>query len=151
MEIRNMRQGTKAMIASKVLGSIIWWVALSASAELALITHPNNSQSQLSLEEVRHIYLGQTNELPDGANVTPVDQKDGSQTKTEFQSKVLQKDPGQIKAIWSKLIFTSGRAPPFVLASDAEVKTWVAKTPGSLGYINKAAVDNSVKVLLVVP
>ena len=126
-------------------------MAYAASAELVLITHPGNSTSQLSLEDAKKIFLGQATEYPGGAKAIPMDQKDGTPAKTEFLTKVLQKDSGQVKAIWSKLIFTGGMIPPVALGSDAEVKNKVANTKGSLGYVSKGAEDSSVKVLLVVP
>ena len=35
-----------------------------------------------------------------------------------------------------------------MLSSDSDVISWVASTPGAVGYVDSAAVDDSVKVLM---
>ena len=56
----------------------------------------------------------------------------------------------QIKAHWSRLLFSGKGKPPKVLDNDAAVKKWVAEHPKALGYINSSADDASVKVLYTV-
>jgi hypothetical protein len=45
-------------------------------------------------------------------------------------------------------MFTGKGQPPKVLASAAEVKKAVAADPQSVGYIDRADVDSTVKVVL---
>jgi ABC-type phosphate transport system substrate-binding protein len=52
-----------------------------------------------------------------------------------------------VKAIWSKLVFTGKAKPPTQLATSAEVVKAVAADPEAVGYVDRAAVDSSVKVV----
>lgn len=123
----------------------------AAHAEVVIVTHPGNAESQLNIEEVRDIYLGKSTTFPKGGKVVVVDQKDGAAAKDVFFAKVLKKDPGQYRSHWAKLIFSGKAVPPSVMGNDADVKSWIARNPDGLGYIDKGAVDGSVKVLLSVP
>lgn len=122
-----------------------------AHAEIALIAHLDNPEKSLTSEQVKQIFLGKTGSFPAGHKAVPVDQKDGSSSRTEFYMKITQKDPSEIKAYWTKLVFSGKGTPPAALDSDADVKAWVAKNPDGLGYINSKLVDGSVKLLLTVP
>jgi hypothetical protein len=46
------------------------------------------------------------------------------------------------------MVFTGKGTPPKEVADDAAVKSFVATTPGAVGYIDESKVDASVKVLL---
>lgn len=56
----------------------------------------------------------------------------------------------QVKALWSRLVFSGKGQPPKELADSASVKKAVAADPKVVGYIEKSAVDGSVKVLFSV-
>jgi len=80
----------------------------------------------------------------------PVDQNEGSAIRDSFYQKVAKKDAGQMKAYWSKMIFSGKAIPPVASSNDATVKTWVVNNPKGVGYIDSSAVDDTVKVLLTV-
>ena len=123
----------------------------TAQADLVVIAHPSNAESQVSLDTVRDIYLGKMTTFPGGGKLAAVDQKDGSPAKADFQAKVLRMNADQVKTYWSKLIFSGQGTPPRVMGNNAEVRGWVASNPNGIGYIDKASVDGSVKVLLTIP
>ena len=124
----------------------------TARAEVAIVAHPSNAESQLNIEEVRDIYLGKSTTFPkSGGKAVTVDQKDGTTAKDEFLTKVLKRDSSQYKSHWAKLIFSGKAVPPSVMGNDNDVKSWIGRNPDGLGYIDKRAVDGSVKVLLIVP
>jgi hypothetical protein len=56
----------------------------------------------------------------------------------------------QVTATWGSLAFSAKATPPEELGSTAEVKKFVAANPDAIGYIEKSAVDGSVKVVLAV-
>ena len=134
-----------------MLATTIMFFSISAHAEIVLIAHPGNTQAQISLDTARDIYLGKVTTFPGGGKVIAVDQKDNTPAKTAFQEKVLKMSSGQVKAHWSKLIFSGAGVPPSVVGGNNEVRNWVASNPNGLGYIDKQAVDSSVKVLLSIP
>ncbi len=135
-----------AMLSVLLCGSTSW-----AQAELAVVVHPGNPATALDLEEVKRIFMGKSNNFPGGQKVTPVDQRDGSPVKESFITKVLQKDAAQLTSYWATLIFSGKGKPPAAVGNDADVINWVKDHPDGLGYVDAAAVNNSVKVLLRVP
>lgn len=82
---------------------------------------------------------------------SPVDQADASVIKAEFYKKIAGKDTAQVKAIWTKLVFTGKATAPKSVANSAEVKREVAADPNAIGYIEKSALDDSVRAVLTLP
>lgn len=93
------------------------------------------------------IFLGKTSDFPSGDQAIPVDQDEGSATRDAFNNSVLGKNSSQLKAYWSRLIFTGKGTPPKEVGDDAAVKSLVAANPNMIGYIDSSAVDDSVKVV----
>lgn len=108
---------------------------------VAVIVNPKNASAP-SADQISNIFLGKSSDL------AGVDLPDGNAVREAFYQKVTGKDGAQVKAYWAKLVFTGKAQPLKELASDAEVKKFVAGNPNAIGYIDKAAVDGSVKVVL---
>ena len=68
-----------------------------------------------------------------------------------FYAKVTGKNSNQLKVYWSKLVFTGSGQPPKEAESTQDMVNLVSKNPNLLGYVDKAAVNNSVKILLSIP
>jgi ABC-type phosphate transport system substrate-binding protein len=115
-------------------------LAAPAFADVVVVVNP--AADAVTKDQVAAIYLGKSTAF------TPIDQADGSAIRGEFYKKVADKDAAQAKALWSKLVFTGKASPPKEVASSAEVKKAVAANPKGIGYIEKSAVDASVKVVL---
>jgi ABC-type phosphate transport system substrate-binding protein len=134
----------KSIMTSLLLAALAA-AALPASAETVVIVSQKNPATRMFSEQAAQFFLGKS------AMFTPIDQAEGSPIRAEFYHKVADKDPAQVKAIWSKLVFTGKGTPPKEYNSDAEVRKAVAADPKAIGYISKAAVDDTVKVILTLP
>jgi hypothetical protein len=95
----------------------------------------------LTKEQVANVFLGRA------LDYKPVDLPDSS-TRTDFYKKATDRDAAQVKAAWARLMFTGHGQPPKVMADAAAVKKAVVADPKSVGYIDKADVDSTVKVVL---
>ena len=129
----------------------ILWVPLalfsaSVFAEVAVVVHPSNA-AVLNPEAIAQIYLGRSKSFPDGKAALPLGQAEGSKTTEQFNQKVLNKSGSQIKAYWSKLVFTGKGTPPKEISTDAEMLELVSQNPSVIGYVDKASVTDKVKVL----
>ena len=133
----------KTIIAAIVLATL--GAALPASAEVVVIVSPKNPASRMFSEQASQFFLGKSNLF------APVDLPESSAVRAEFYKKVADKDTAQVKALWSKLVFTGKATAPKEYASAAEVKKAVAADPKAIGYIEKSAVDDTVKVILTLP
>ncbi len=132
------------------LGVTLGVSALAAQAQVAVIVNSKSPTASMTADQVATIFLGKSNVLPSGAAAAATDLPDGSAVRDQFYSKVTGKQGPQVKAAWSRLVFSGKATPPKELASAAEVKKFVAANPDAIGYIEKSAVDGSVKVVLSV-
>jgi ABC-type phosphate transport system substrate-binding protein len=136
------------------IGSIIIWLSLGfgsagASAEVVAVVAASNPVSTLSRSQIADIFLGKMIRFPDGRQVVPVDQVENSAAREAFYLKFADKSPAQIKAFWSRIIFTGRGQPPPEVSNGVEVKKFIARHPDAIGYIEQKLVDDSVKVVLM--
>lgn len=115
-------------------------------AEVAVIVHPSNS-ADLDRSKISKIFLGKQKKFSGGATVIPISQNADQDVKNQFDKKVLSKSASQLKAYWSKLLFTGKGQPPKEMMNDKEVISLVSSNPNIIGYIDAKSVDNSVKVV----
>ncbi|UVW30170.1 phosphate ABC transporter substrate-binding protein [Massilia sp. H6] len=121
----------------------------NASAELVVIVSARSVAPTLSSDQVAAIFLGQAGSLPDGVEVAALDQRIGSNERIQFYQQVTGKTPALLKAHWSKMIFTGRGQPPREVADNGAVRRMVADNPAMIGYIDRAALDASVRPVLV--
>jgi len=122
-------------------------------AEPVVVVNPKNTISALTPEQASNLFLKKTSEFPGGDSMTiavPVDLPAGNVVRDEFYNKMAKKNYAQVKAYWAKLLFTGMRTPPKELFSAEDVKKFIATTSGAIGYIDKNAVDSSVKVVQLI-
>lgn len=122
--------------------------ATALSAQVVVITSAKNSLSKLTADQVSQIFLGQSVTFYTGGKAEPLDLAEGSATRSDFYQKVLGKTSVQMNAYWSKQTFSGKGQPPRSVASAAELIKLVAENPKYLAYVDKSAVDSSVKVVL---
>lgn len=118
-----------------------------ALADVVIIGHASGPDS-ITQNQVRDIYLNRSQQLPNGERVTAFELSAGTATRAEFHDKITGRNDAQLKAFWSQQVFTGRGQPPAELGNAAAMKASVSTTPGSIGYIDEADVDNSVKVIL---
>ena len=108
--------------------------------DLVVIVNP--AAAPISKEQIADIYLGRSGAL------TPIDQTVGSGIYVEFYNKMTGRSSAQVKAIWSRILFTGRGLPPKQMSDSTAMKKAVAANPKAVGYIEKSALDASVKVAL---
>lgn len=118
----------------------------SAMADVVVVVAAASKVTTLSNQQIAAIFLGSNARLPNGEPAVPIDQVEGSSTRDEFYAKFTGKSAAQMKAHWSKIIFTCRGQPPKELPS-AEVKKQLAANPNAIAYIEKHMVDATVRVV----
>jgi phosphate transport system substrate-binding protein len=109
---------------------------------IAIVTHPDTKLTSLSVEQVRDIFAGEITNFsevggPD-APITVVSREEGSGTRAAFEELVMEyKDEAGEKQ--SKVI--TERA--LLQQSNGQVRTTVATTPNSIGYLSFGFLDES--------
>jgi ABC-type phosphate transport system substrate-binding protein len=139
-----------------ILISRIGWVAIGLAlclsgavvkADVVAVVSAKSPITSLSMSQVADIFSGKASRFPNGVQALPIDQAEGSAIRDEFYSKVVGKNAAQIKAYWSKIIFTGRGQPPPIVSNNIEMKKRISDNPAAIGYIDRSLVDESVKVV----
>jgi len=124
--------------------------ASAADQNLAIIVNQANTVDDISLKELRTVFLGERSHWPNGRRITLVMMDSGMaerkavlrdichMSETEFSRHFLQ-------GLFTGEVFVS----PKTLASPIGVRKFVFNVPGAIGYVRSADVDGTVKVIKV--
>ncbi len=145
--MKNAQRVSKVLFSPLIRSTALLLTTLLFSAisfaGVSVIVHPSNNAS-LDKKAIGKIFLGKKKKFPGGGQAVPID---ADSAKAEFTKKVLGKSASQIKAYWSKLVFTGKGQAPKSVESDAEVIELISKNPNMIGYIDDSSVNSSVKVI----
>ena len=110
------------------------------AADLVVVANP--AVGPLTKDQVADLFLGKSQAF------TPIDQAESSAAYADFYKKASGRDVAQVKATWSRIVFSGKGQAPKQVADSAAMKKAVAADPKAVGYIEKSAVDGTVKVVL---
>jgi ABC-type phosphate transport system substrate-binding protein len=120
-----------------------------SSAGYQLIVHGRHSTTQIDRSFVAQAFLKKIRKWPDGAAIQPVDLEPGSSVRHRYSVDVLGRSIDAVRSYWQQMIFSGRELPPAELPGDEEVVSFVARTPGAIGYVSPAVPLKGVKVLAV--
>lgn len=95
----------------------------------------------------KKIFLGKTKSYTNGRSAILISANYSDPATEEFNSKVLGKSSSQVKAYWSKILFTGKGTPPQEMDSNAAVISSISSNPDAIGYLDASAVTDDVKVV----
>lgn len=116
--------------------------ASAVQAQLAVVMGPNGAP--ISKDILANLYLGRSFEFK------AIDLPEGSPMRDHFYKKLTDRDPAQVKAVWARVVFTGKGQAPLMLPDAESIKKAVATDPKAIGYIDKSAVDSTVKVVFTI-
>ena len=141
--------------ASHRIALLVGWLficfSVNAEAEIAVVVHSSNSVKTMTLEELNHVFTKKIKKFSNGLRIIPVGQSNKNLITASFNKKVLGKSNRQLRHFWTRRMFSSNGSPPRVLVDDLEVIDFVSANRKAIGYINKNAVTDGVKILLIIP
>lgn len=120
--------------------------SFSVFADVAVIVHPSNSNT-IDESFIKKAFTGKVKSFDNGESVIAINQESDTKSVEEFNEKLLNKSASQLKAYWSKQIFTGKGTPPKEVSNDNEVIKLVSTNPNLIGYIDASTVNDSVKVV----
>lgn len=135
-------------IQVSIIGIALGLAAQSACAEVVPVVSARSNVDNLTPNQVMDIFLGKSSRFPNGDIAVPIDQAEGTAIRDAFYMQFASKSAAQIKAYWSKIIFTGKGQPPREVSPSERVKKAVADNPHLIGYIDRSEVDANVKVVL---
>lgn len=142
-----MRLNTLRSLLAAALLALPFHAAVAS--EIVAIVSARSPVQSLRIDQVADIFLGQASHFPDGGGeAIALDQSIGSPLRDAFYARVAAKSPALVKAYWTKMIFTGRGKPPREVANSAKVRMEVAANPALIGYIERVALDASVRPVL---
>jgi hypothetical protein len=120
----------------------------AVSADVVAVVSAKSSVTTLTKTQVIDLFLGKRTRFSDGSDALPIDQLEGSAARDEFYTRFAAMTPAQVKAFWSKIIFTGRGQPPRMASTALELKKLLLASPNAIGYMDQSLVDSSVRVVL---
>lgn len=134
------------------LTSLLLLHCIGASAsDIAVVAAAGSAIGPLNKSQVSDLFLGKTSSIPGVGGIALIDQPEASPIRDGFYSKVTGKSASQAKSTWAKISFTGKGTPPKEGSGNDDIKKQLASNKNMLGYIDKATVDPSVKVVFDAP
>ena|ERR1700722_1291222 len=138
------------MIASKLIAAATLAIGLGAASAMADTVAVVSSKSAivtLSKTQLTDIFLGKTNRFPNGSAAVPIDQAEGSSARDEFYEQIAEKSAAQVKAYWSRVIFTGRGQPPKTVPDSIAMMKLIHANPSAIGYMDAKLVDDTLRVV----
>lgn len=118
---------------------------------VVVVVSAESPVEEISRARLADIYLGRKSRFPGGQEAVPIDQAEDSPVRKTFYETFLGRSPAEVKAHWSKMIFTGRGRPPRDVPDGEAVKEIVADDRRAIGYLDHSLVDGSVRVVKVGP
>ena len=94
---------------------------------------------ELDRETAAQHYLGRRTSLPDGRSARLLDLPAGPE-RDLFYERLTAKNPSQIRAYWSRMVFTGRAHPPHEANDQEDALRRVLTDPSALAYLPAASV-----------
>jgi hypothetical protein len=119
--------------------------APASAADFKVVANPSVKASDISIDDLKRVFLATRMSLPDGSQVEPVLAKAGVAHGAFLKD--LGKTDAALSTYYRSLVFTGKAAMPKICGSDAEVIAYVARTKGAIGYVSAEAKAPGTKTL----
>ena len=117
---------------------------------LAIIVNRSNPVDDLSLTELRRVFLGERGHWSNDRRITLVMREPGEPERKAMLRDVYKMDESALKNHFLRGLFTGDiLVSPKILASAVGVRKFVFYSPGAIGYVRLSDVDSSVKVIRI--
>jgi ABC-type phosphate transport system substrate-binding protein len=128
---------------NKLLTILALSLTAVTSANAAVVVIGNPAAADISINDVKKAFLGKGD-----SSVVVYELEEGNPVRSEFHQVVTGKSDAQLKAFWSKQVFTGKGTPPATVAGAGAMKSVIATNPNAIGYLDEADVDATVKVII---
>jgi hypothetical protein len=117
---------------------------------LAIIVNKSNPTENLSMTELRKVFLGERSHWPNGRRITLVMIESGQPERDAVLRLIYQMSETDFNNHFLRGMFTGEDfVSPKTLASPLGVRKFIFNVPGAIGYVRATDVDTSVKVIRI--
>jgi hypothetical protein len=145
-----MRMRWAALVAAGALAAARLLASGDAAGdeplELAVVVG-SRQQAAIALADLAPIFTTTTRELANGTAVSAFNMPPRSDERVLFDKVVLHLDPDESATFWIDRKIRGGSAPPRQIPEPALMLRVVAQVDGAIGYVPRARVDATVRVV----
>jgi ABC-type phosphate transport system substrate-binding protein len=124
--------------------------AQAGEQDLAIIVNQANTVDDISLKELRTVFLGERSHWPNGRRITLVMMDPGLAERTAVLRDICRMNETEFSRHFLQGLFTGEVfVSPKTLSSPTGVRKFVFNVPGAIGYVRASDVDSTVKVIRV--
>ena len=117
---------------------------------LAIIVNRENPIENLSMSELRTVFLGERSHWPNGRRITLVMMEPGQLERDTIVRDVCRMSEPDLRRRYLQGLLTGEvLVSPKTLATPVGVRKFVFNVPGAVGYLRPEDVDDSVKVIRI--
>jgi hypothetical protein len=128
-----------------LLGLLGSWSGARAQ-NVVLVANKGVKISQITIADLRAIFMGTKTRFADGSHAVPVTLK-GGPVHEVFLKNYVGEGPEEFRSQWRKVVFTGQGAMPKAFDSESALIEYVAATPGAVGYASRISSPDDVKRL----
>ena len=124
--------------------------ALADEDGVAIVVNPEVAVTDLSMEDLRRIFLADQQFWPGGGRVTVLVGAPGAQERKLVLDRIYRMSEREFRKYWIAKIFRAEvpSGPKIVLTSEM-ARELVSAIPGSISFLPATAVNDSVRVLSI--
>jgi len=141
-----------ALLATSIMFASASAVAQEAvaSSAIAIVVHKNTEVDDLSLHELRNIFMANQQFWPDRKRIILLVRAPKSEERDFVLNTIYQMDEAQFRQYWIAKMFRAEvpRGPKIVFSTDMMLELVVA-IPGSISFINASEVTDDVRVVRI--
>jgi phosphate transport system substrate-binding protein len=117
---------------------------------LAIVVNRENPVENLSMAELRTVFLGERSHWPNGRRITLVMMEPGQPERdTMLRDVCRMSEPDLRRRYLQGLLTGEVLVSPKTLANPLGVRKFVFNVPGAIGYLRPEDIDDSVKVIRI--
>lgn len=112
-----------------------------------IVTYPGVRERVLSVNSLRSIFSMHLKTWPDGTKIRVFVLPDDDPLHQSVAKEKLNVFPYQLRSTWDRLVYSGTGQAPIKVNSVEEMYAKVASTPGAIGYLWRANINENVNVL----
>jgi len=117
---------------------------------LAIIVNRENPVENLSMAELRTVFLGERSHWPNGRRITIVMMEPGQSEREAVVRDICRMSESDLRRRYLQGLLTGEvLVSPKTLSSPVGVRKFVFNVPGAIGYVRPEDLDDSVKVVRI--
>lgn len=145
-KIQRLIRGLSLFILLSMLSSLN---IVQGTELFAVVVNPGTSEPTISKNALRAIFGMRLQVWPDGSPVKVFVLPDDHPVHIGFSKEVINVFPYQLRAAWDRLVFSGTGQAPIEVPTEEEMRTQVAATPGAIGYLRGAMVNDQIHELQI--